>query len=115
MTTLKLKRVYEPPSQRDGFRILVDRLWPRGLAKEEAKVNLWLKEVAPSSELRKWFGHDEARWERFEERYFQELDENPAVEELRNVVAHHRTVTLLFGAKDTEHNNAVALRDYLSG
>ncbi|MGH7557604.1 MAG: DUF488 domain-containing protein [Gemmatimonadota bacterium] len=111
---LKLKRAYEPPEPGDGFRILVDRLWPRGLSKSSAQIDLWLKEVAPSTELRKWFGHDPAKWAAFRRRYFRELEENPeAVEQLRE---HTRqgTVTLVYGARDEEHNDAVALEEYLA-
>ncbi|MFI0844650.1 DUF488 domain-containing protein [Mesorhizobium sp. IMUNJ 23232] len=111
---LKMKRVYEPPSSEDGFRILVDRLWPRGLAKADAAIDLWLKEVAPSAELRRWFGHDPEKWQEFRRRYRDELDGNTeAVEELRQAISGKEKVTLLYAARDDEHNNAVALRDYL--
>ncbi|HKJ76436.1 MAG TPA: DUF488 domain-containing protein [Gammaproteobacteria bacterium] len=110
---VRLKRVYEEPAKADGERILVDRVWPRGLSKDEAAVDRWLKEVAPSKELRQWFGHEPERWDGFRERYFRELDENPdAVGELVEA-AGRGTVTLVFGAKDTRNNNAVALREYL--
>ena len=110
---LKLKRAYEAPHKDDGTRILVDRLWPRGLTKEKAKVDLWLKEIAPSTELRKWFGHDPARWTEFKERYAVELDDQREQLERLAQEARKRTVTLLFSAKDIEHNNAVALKKYL--
>lgn len=113
--TLQAKRVYEDAAPGDGFRVLVDRLWPRGVRKADAHVDLWEKQVAPSTELRTWFHHDPERMEEFQARYRAELDENPAVDDLRRVVAEHDTVTLLFGAKDTEHNEAVVLRDYLTG
>jgi uncharacterized protein YeaO (DUF488 family) len=110
--TIWIKRTYLSPDEADGKRILVDRLWPRGLRREGARVDVWLKEVAPTAELRQWFGHDPTRWDEFRRRYFEELDENPAIDELRE---HMRggPVTLLFGAKDEEHNNAVALKEFL--
>ena len=109
---LKLKRAYEPAERGDGQRVLVDRIWPRGVSKAEAHIDLWLKEVAPSTALRKWFGHKPERWDGFRERYGKELKGNPAVEELRQVMAKG-PLTLVYGAKDTEHNQAVALADYL--
>ena len=112
--TISIKRVYDQPEQTDGFRILIDRLWPRGLSKEKAKVDLWLKEIAPSTELRKWFNHDPARWELFKSRYFKELDENSAtVQKLLDEIKNHDSVTLLFSSKESHLNNAVALREYL--
>lgn len=107
------RRVYDEPTDRDGFRVLVDRLWPRGVSKEHARADLWLKDVAPSDALRRWFHHEEPRFEEFVRRYRSELDTNPAVADLRDVVASHPVVTLLYGAKDQEHNQAVVLRDYL--
>ncbi len=108
-----LKRVYEEPSPDDGFRVLVERLWPRGLTKERVAVDLWLKDVAPSPELRKWFGHDPARWEEFQKRYRQELRErNDAVRLLRQR-ANEGTVTLVYAARDDEHNGAVVLAKFL--
>lgn len=113
---LKVKRVYEPRSDGDGLRILVDRLWPRGLAKAEAGVDLWLKDIAPSAELRRWFGHDPQKWKEFSRRYRDELDRNPdAVEALRQAITGKDKVTLLYAARDDEHNNAVALRDFIEG
>jgi uncharacterized protein YeaO (DUF488 family) len=110
--TIKLKRVYAEPSPSDGTRILVDRLWPRGLTKERAAVDLWLKEVAPSNELRKWFSHDPAKWPEFKTRYRAELKQNPeAVAELKH--AAKGTTTLLFGAKDEDHNEAIVLKEFL--
>ena len=111
MSGIRLKRVYDPPEPEDGTRILVDRLWPRGLSRGEAKVDQWLKEVAPSAELRRWFGHDPAKWDEFRKRYKAELARNPSLEELRAMIRRERRVTLLFGARDVEHNNAVVLRD----
>lgn len=109
---IRVKRVYEPAAPADGFRVLVDRVWPRGVKKEELEADLWLKEVAPSTALRKWFGHDPARWEEFKRRYFAELDEKPDVVGRITGGAKGR-VTLLFSARDEEHNQAVALREYL--
>lgn len=109
----QIKRAYEKPARGDGVRVLVDRLWPRGVSKTEAKIDRWLKEIAPSTELRKWFGHDPARWAEFRRRYFAELKtQREGLEELRSL-AKEKTVTLVFSAKDTEHNQAVALRAYL--
>lgn len=110
---IRLKRVYDGPGSQDGLRVLVDRVWPRGVSKDEARVDRWLKELAPSTGLRKWFGHDPERWAGFRERYFRELDQRPeAVQALRELAAGRR-VTLLFGARDRERNNAAALKDYL--
>ena len=106
---IRVKRVYDPVSRTDGRRFLVERLWPRGVSKEKLRVEAWLKEVGPSTELRKWFSHDPAKWARFRERYFQELDSRP--EAWRPIVAAARrgTITLVYSSHDTEHNNAVAL------
>jgi uncharacterized protein YeaO (DUF488 family) len=107
---IQIKRVYEAPLKKDGYRILVDRLWPRGLSKQSAKVDLWLKEVAPSDRLRKWFSHDVEKWNGFVEKYGAELkDKAPWLAQIRTLEKQHGTVTLLFGAKDTEHNQAVVL------
>ena len=113
MTKIKLRRSYEAPTETDGCRILVDRIWPRGVTKAELKLDAWLKELAPSTGLRRWFGHDPARWLEFKKRYTQELQgHGDMVEDLRSR-CRNGTVTLIYGAKDTEHNNAVVLRDYL--
>jgi uncharacterized protein YeaO (DUF488 family) len=110
---IKVKRIYEPPSPGDGQRVLIDRIWPRGVRKEDAALTLWLKNIAPSDELRKWFGHEPARWMEFQQRYRDELDRNgDAVGQLRALLDNDR-VTLLYGAQDEIHNNAVALADYL--
>jgi uncharacterized protein YeaO (DUF488 family) len=110
---IRLKRAYEKPATDDGYRVLVDRLWPRGISKRAARIDLWLKDIAPSSELRKWFAHDPKKWSGFRARYFRELDAHPeAVERLRELT-EKGDVTLIFGAKDQEHNDAVALKDYL--
>jgi uncharacterized protein YeaO (DUF488 family) len=110
---VKLKRVYDPVSRTDGTRFLVERLWPRGLSKEESHLTAWLKEVGPSTELRKWFDHDPLKWARFRTRYFRELDSRP--DSWRPILTASRRgmVTLVYSSHDEEHNNAVALRDYL--
>ena len=113
-TKLHLKRVYEAPSADDGCRVLVDRLWPRGLAKEAARVDLWLKEIAPSDALRKWFAHDPEKWDDFQQRYYAELQENDAALEALHAQMKQGRVTLLYAAKDDTHNNAGALRTYLT-
>jgi uncharacterized protein YeaO (DUF488 family) len=112
---IKLKRAYEKPSRADGARILVERLWPRGLTKERAAVDLWLKEVAPSPELRKWFGHDPARWEQFQKRYRKELEANTEAVQLLKQKGKQGTVTLVYAAQDEEHNGALALKRFLEG
>lgn len=110
---IQIKRIYDPTARADGRRILVDRLWPRGLSKATASVDFWAKAIAPSNELRKWYQHDAKKWPAFRKRYFAELDANPAgVAELREHLGGG-TVTLLFGSRETERNNAVALREYL--
>ena len=114
MPMIQIKRVYEPAAPRDGTRFLVDRLWPRGVRKETLKLSAWTKEVAPSDSLRRWFNHDPKRWEEFQRRYFAELDERPEASQPLLEAARAGPVTLLFGARDTEHNNAVALRAYLT-
>ena len=110
---IKIKRVYDKPNESDGFRILVDRIWPRGLSKSEIKVDLWLKEIAPSDGLRKWFAHDPKKWEEFKRRYFKELGDKKELIELIIEKAHKGIVTLLYGARDEKFNNAVALKDYI--
>lgn len=111
---VRIRRVYEEPSADDGLRVLVDRLWPRGRSKQSAHVDVWIKDIAPSKELRTWFGHIPERFDEFASRYREELNANPeAVSRLRELIAGHPRVTLLYGAKDNEHNNAVVLRDYL--
>jgi len=107
---IKIKRVYAEPSDEDGWRILVDRLWPRGLTKEKARVDLWLKEIAPSTELRKWFDHDQSKWDEFQKRYLSELKENKdAIQTLKDQLKKGK-VTLVYGAKDQEYNDAVVLQ-----
>ena len=110
---IQIKRVYADAAAGDGKRILIDRLWPRGLTKEEAKIDLWLKDLAPSGELREWFGHDPEKWVEFQKRYTKELEANDAaVSQLRGELKAGQA-TLLYGAKDEEHNNAVVLKDFL--
>jgi uncharacterized protein YeaO (DUF488 family) len=111
---IKIKRIYEESKRGDGKRVLVDRLWPRGVSKERADLDLWMKEIAPTTELRKWFGHDPKKWPEFKKRYKQELRKNKAsVEEIKKLVGG-KTATFLYGAKDEEHNEAVVLKDFLS-
>lgn len=110
---VKIKRVYEEPNDADGKRILVDRLWPRGLTKEKAHVDLWLKEVAPSNELRKWFAHDPAKWAEFQRRYTEELKQHSEQLAVLKHEASKGLVTLVYGAKDEEHNEAVILQKML--
>ena len=112
----KLKRVYEEPSPQDGFRVLVERLWPRGLSKDRARVDLWLKDVAPSTELRKWFGHDPAKWKEFQERYIAELTELQTKTDALRLLkekAREGVVTLVYAAHDEEHNSALVLKQFL--
>jgi uncharacterized protein YeaO (DUF488 family) len=112
---IAVKRIYAPPAATDGQRVLVDRIWPRGVRKADAALTLWLKDIAPSDELRKWFGHEPARWMEFQQRFRAELDRNDeAVRRLRALLGKGR-VTLLYGAHDEAHNNAVALAAYLRG
>jgi uncharacterized protein YeaO (DUF488 family) len=110
---VQIKRVYEEPSTSDGKCILIDRLWPRGLTKEKAKVDLWLKDIAPSTELRQWFGHDPSKWNEFKKRYHDELKKNREI--IVKLIEQLKTgkVTLVYGAKDEEHNDAVVLKEYL--
>jgi len=110
---LHLKRAYDPPSPADGERILVERLWPRGVTKAAAAVDLWLKEVAPSPELRKWFGHDPARWKQFERRYWKELASRKEALDLLRQKTRQGAVTLVYAARDELHNSAVALKEFL--
>jgi uncharacterized protein YeaO (DUF488 family) len=112
---LQLKRVYDPPSAEDGYRVLVDRLWPRGLKREAARIDAWLKDVAPSHELRRWFGHDPARWEEFQARYSKELMAQEVFWQELLQRARKGRVTLLYAAKDAHRNNAVAFKSFLEG
>ena len=110
---IRTKRAYELATEADGARILIDHLWPRGIKKENLRVNAWLKSVSPSTQLRKWFGHDPAKWREFQRRYFAELDEKPDAWRPLTEAARKGDLTLVYGARDTEHNNAVALKVYL--
>lgn len=111
---IKVKRIYEQPEPEDGFRILVDRLWPRGLSKTQARVDLWLRDIAPSDRLRKWFAHDPKKWEKFKQRYRRELGgKKELVRRVRQAEKQSRTLTLLVAAKDEKRNNAVALKEAL--
>jgi len=107
---IRLKRVYEPPASDDGSRILVDRLWPRGVSKKAAVLDEWLKDIAPSTELRQWFGHDPARWEEFRQRYAEEVHEKASLLESLRACAQQSRITLVYSAHDEVHNHAVALR-----
>lgn len=111
--SLAVKRVYDTPSRSDGVRVLVDRLWPRGLSKAEAHIDVWLRDVAPSNELRRFYGHDRERWPEFKRRYFAELDANPEAARALAERVRGRRATLLFGTRETERNNATALVQYL--
>lgn len=110
---IHVKRAYDTPTKRDGTRYLVDRIWPRGVKKDEIAIEAWLKELGPSNELRKWFAHDPARWAEFKKRYFKELDGKKDLWEPVRSEARKHTVTLVYSAKDEEHNQAVALREFL--
>ena len=110
---IRVKRVYEPVEKSDGVRFLVDHLWPRGLKKEAVRVERWVKTVSPSNELRSWFGHDPAKWKEFRRRYFAELNEQPENWETLLEAARQKDITLVYSARDPEHNNAVALKSYL--
>ena len=111
---IRIKRIYEDPSSSDGFRILVDRLWPRGVSKEQAKVDLWIKEIAPSDELRKWFSHDPKKWHAFKSKYREELKEKAKlVKDIKKIEKEKKIVTLLYSAKDEEHNNVMVLKEIL--
>jgi uncharacterized protein YeaO (DUF488 family) len=112
---IQIKRIYEPPKASDGTRILVDRLWPRGVAREEARIDAWVKDLAPSDALRRWYSHDPEKWPEFRARYIAELKHNPAVVELQDMAAKSKTLTLLFAAKDNLRNNATVLQEFLSG
>ncbi len=112
---IKIKRVYEEPETSDGYRILIDRLWPRGLSKEKANIDLWLKDIAPSDELRKWFSHDPEKWDQFRKKYREELQlKDEPLRALKDAIKNHKTVTFIYSAKDEAHNNAVFLKEYLS-
>lgn len=117
MNELRYKRIYETPVEADGFRVLVDKLWPRGMKKENAEIDLWAKEIAPSNELRRWFSHTPERYDEFKQRYRQELSENSASQEFKDLCVqklHDHNVTLLYGAKNEKYNHAVVLKEWLA-
>jgi uncharacterized protein YeaO (DUF488 family) len=112
---IQIKRAYEIAEKDDGYRVLVDRLWPRGISKERAHLDLWLKDIAPSTELRIWFGHDPKKWQEFEKRYKKELkDKTELLQQLKDLEKKHKQVTLVYGAKDTELNEAIILQKMIS-
>ncbi|MBS1529930.1 MAG: DUF488 domain-containing protein [Bacteroidetes bacterium] len=111
---VQIKRVYEPFAESDGYRVLVDRLWPRGISKDRAHIDQWLKEVAPSTELRQWFHHEEGKWHDFETRYRHELKDSEALKELAALAKKHKNLTLLYGAKDEHNNQAAVLKELIS-
>ena len=113
MGNIIIKRIYEPSAEADGFRILVDRLWPRGMKKENAGINEWLKAVAPSDALRKWYHHDKENWQEFKHKYVLELQNNPAVADLLSLIDKHKVITLLYAARDEQQNHALVLLDFL--
>lgn len=113
MTTYKITRIYESATPRDGYRVLVDRLWPRGISKEHAALDEWAKDIAPTDELRHWFHHDPEKFTEFSTRYKKELDTNPAATAAKNAWSNYPIVTLVYGAKDTEHNQTVVLKQWL--
>jgi uncharacterized protein YeaO (DUF488 family) len=113
MSNIKIKRIYEPFSKTDGYRVLVDRLWPRGMKKEDAHVDKWLKEIAPSTELRQWFHAEPGRWTQFKAKYLDELKKSNTVDELKVLINEHQTLTLLYSVKDEEHNHALILKDFI--
>ena len=110
---IRLKRAYDKPAKNDGHRVLIDRIWPRGVSREDAQLDEWLKEIAPSTELRKWFNHDVSRWEEFKKRYHRELDANVKLVDRLAQIEQNGRLTLVFGAADRKHNNGVALKEYL--
>jgi uncharacterized protein YeaO (DUF488 family) len=112
---VKLKRAYEPPAADDGTRILIDRLWPRGITKKRAAIDQWMKDISPSTELRKWFGHDPARWDEFRRRYTQEVHKNSDLLNQLRTLARHGPITLVYSAHDEKHNDAVELRKLILG
>ena len=111
---IRVKRIYEPYSADDGYRILVDRLWPRGMKKEDARIDKWLKEVAPSTTLRKWFNHEVEKWDEFRRRYHTELNRSPAFAELLTLLKEHKTATFLFSSREETHNHAIVLKQFVA-
>lgn len=113
MANIKMKRVYEDPSPDDGYRILTERLWPRGVSKERANLDQWMKGVSPSHDLRKWFDHDHSKWEEFKDRYRKELFGSEAIQELIEIIKTEETVTFVFASKDEEYNSTVVLKEFI--
>lgn len=113
MQNISVKRIYEPANDADGYRILVDRLWPRGMTKEAAGIDLWMKEIAPSNALRKWFDHDPQKWQQFQHEYTTELIKNPLAKEFLSSIQKHKAVTFLFSSKNEQYNHAIVLRQFL--
>lgn len=111
--TFLTKRIYDSPAKGDGARVLVDRLWPRGMSKQKAALDMWLKDIAPSPELRVWFNHDPEKFSEFSKKYTSELASNPNIQMIKDLVAHHSTITLLYGAKDPTINHAIVLQKFL--
>lgn len=114
MSKIRLKRIYEPPAEQDGYRILIDRLWPRGITKEEAHADKWMKDIAPSAELRKWFDHMTEKWAAFSTAYETELKNSESVPEILDLIQSHKTVTLLYASRDEEHNHGIVLQKFLN-
>ena len=114
MKRVQIKRIYEPPETSDGFRVLVDRIWPRGMKKETAAIDVWMKEVAPSTDLRKWFNHEPEKWAAFSKAYKGELKKSTMITELMQYIKKHKTITLLYSAKDEQHNQAVVLQQFIN-
>lgn len=112
-TIIKIKRIYQPCEKTDGYRVLVDRLWPRGVKKENAAIDIWIKEIGPSNALRKWFNHDAAKWKTFCSKYEKELQSSPALPQINSLLKDKKIVTFLYSAKDEEHNQAEALKAFL--
>ena len=110
---ITVKRIYEKPEKDDGFRILVERLWPRGISRERAHIDLWLKDVAPSPELRKWFNHEDEKWEEFVRRYYLELTGNAGIERIKTLMKENNNITFVYSSRNVEHNNAVALKNII--
>ncbi len=110
---ITVKRIYEKPDKDDGFRILVERLWPRGISRERAHIDLWLKDVAPSPELRKWFNHEDEKWEEFVRRYYLELTGNEGIERIKILIKENNNITFVYSSRNIEHNNAVALKNII--
>jgi uncharacterized protein YeaO (DUF488 family) len=113
MAIIKIKRAYEAEAKADGFRVMVDRLWPRGIKKEALHIDSWLKEIAPSTALRKWFDHDPKKWPGFKRKYNAELNDSPAAKHMIELTKKHKTVTLVYSAKDEQHNNAIVIKEFL--